>query len=232
MPDRDYYAEEAVWRRDVRAFAFGLVKHWLVFLSLTIGSGLCALLVRVCFGSNGVIPAWAIICCPLLGLVVACFLAFRDQRRIAEIGSRKFEVRESELLKEVSGLKSQLDEREKRVALKKKLGDCHTALVNRLREIGSVSHYGYCNQYTESFQKRHMDPDTQSLLTNISNLLELQVGGASVAIFNDESDLLFKAAASTGFFGQEQEVFQERIITIVRNRAERLMGIINSIQVH
>jgi hypothetical protein len=86
MLDSEYNKQEQ-WRKDVRAFIFALFKHWLWWLSATIGSGFFAFLAAWAQGLPGggkVIPFWVFGTAAATGLIAASFRAFCDQRRIAE----------------------------------------------------------------------------------------------------------------------------------------------------
>ncbi len=74
------YMAEQLWRRDVRAFTCAIVKHWHWWTCTTVGSGIAGFVQR----GVPVIPSWILWLFAVSGILVAAFLAYRDQVRKAE----------------------------------------------------------------------------------------------------------------------------------------------------
>jgi hypothetical protein len=216
------------FREDVCTFALAIVKHWLVFLSATIGSGLAAII-----GRNYMIPGWAYWLCPSLGLVAASFLAFRDQRRRAEEATLQKIQQKQGFETELAELKKKLNAREDRSVIAATLGGFHNAIELRIREIeqegGASNIAAYANKYESSFLQNKLDQDSQGLLDEIEEYLSTNVQGASVAMFLNRLNLKFSPRKLGGGLEilQPKFSYKENAIELLKHHANQLMAIID-----
>ena len=107
------------------------------------------------------------------------------------------------------------------------LGDYHRRLMGRMREINAIQFYEYANKYEESFTQKVLDPDTQSLFNSIASFLTENVKGASVAIFEDATNLKF-TPLQPGMTSvmTDKERYWQRVVDVLNHRARNLMKVI------
>jgi Flp pilus assembly protein TadB len=74
------YEKEVQWRKDACRFLAAIWKYWQWWIYISLGSSV-ALIVS---WRGVVIPAWQLVIISLVGLVIATFKAWREERRRAE----------------------------------------------------------------------------------------------------------------------------------------------------
>src|SRR2546423_1544104 len=80
--DESDYEKETRWREDVRRFAWAFVKHWEGWVAFVLSGAVAAIFQW--HGRFTVISPWALCAVISLGVMVAAFKTWRDQKRIAE----------------------------------------------------------------------------------------------------------------------------------------------------
>lgn len=85
------FQAEVQWRKDVWLFIGAMWKHWAWWVLSILGS------VGATFyqAKGGIIPSWILWLIALSGIVIAAFLAYRDERRFSRSLIQKLETHES-----------------------------------------------------------------------------------------------------------------------------------------
>jgi len=203
------------------------------------------------------IPSWILWLFALSGIVISAFKAWQDQRRIVEAKELELQnatttnakdkeklvfehIEQRQALEvQVKNLKTQLDDRTKRLENEEKLGNLHQHLLNRASQIRKMGASEYCQKHAESYQKEILDPDTKLLLDAVETFLEKEIKGASLAIFRNPEN--FKETpverlnsatsgpmAEVAFKFYTKELYKQRVIDRLNHWASNLMKIIEN----
>jgi hypothetical protein len=129
------FRKQEVWRKDLLAFLKSAKNHW----KELIGSSFVAVATGA-FGSIGlnlppaVSAAWSFV----LLVVIAVFLAFRDQRRAVDATEARMQELTTAQAKEIADIQVQLDQKKSNDVVKRFLADAIHKMAARYREVRDI----------------------------------------------------------------------------------------------
>ena len=89
----------------------------------------------------------------------------------------------------IKALKQKLDDREKFKFIDEELGKFRLTLEDRVCQIKELGFFGYANKYEQHYDRGALDPDSDTLLGQIDAFLKVTIGGSSVAVFEDITNI-------------------------------------------
>jgi len=224
------YAREAQWRKDVRSFLAAMWRHWRWWVCQVLGSAIGVLL-----RAGGVmIPGWILWAIAFSGVVMASFLTWGDQKRLAEAAETKLReantihTEERRALQERIRLLSNTKEDEEKTAFlirskKEIMANQLANLETRIGEICSMSGIGYKNS-----KKDGRDVVTIELLDKIASFLKEHVSPDSAVLFTSKTGVKYTPVPDGGFFGYEEERDRHAVIDHLNHYAAQLKEIVKN----
>lgn len=243
MPESDYYREEQIWKKDVRAFVFAVTRHWLLLTGATISGGIATLFQTLKHQDDPMIPPWIFWAIATICFLIAAFLAFQDQLRLCEAkDGRLISVVEAHK-EEVFKLKSELDERDKRRQCRSKLASYLSQLECRICEIDQMSPLQYMTSIdptpnanvTTTYEEhvkyiKHLDDEASLvLLGEIRDYLNSIEDGKG-ALFLSISGIDISHGSATPHIAIHHANKQALMLDHLKHRAKNLKEIIKSFE--
>jgi hypothetical protein len=121
-------------------------------------------------------PSWAIWLIGVFGIVVASFLAWRDQWRTADAREIEIAQLKRQQIEQNQALQAQIDDSAKRKSINAKLGEFHQQLQNRVDAIKGLKPIDYYRQYQSDYDKSILDHDSQLLIDKIAAFVQEHFG--------------------------------------------------------
>jgi hypothetical protein len=180
------------------------------------------------------IPGWILWAIAFSGVVMASFLTWGDQKRLAEAAETKLReantihTEERRALQERIRLLSNTKEDEEKTAFlirskKEIMANQLANLETRIGEICSMSGIGYKNS-----KKDGRDVVTIELLDKIASFLKEHVSPDSAVLFTSKTGVKYTPVPDGGFFGYEEERDRHAVIDHLNHYAAQLKEIVKN----
>jgi len=196
------------WGKDVRAFVIAMWKHWGWWVTTILGSTVGT----IYQARGGMIPNWLLWVIALSGIVVAAFLAHRDECRKTESANKK--IRE---------LENKFETIQNRKRIKDALANYLGKLEYRILEITKMD----ALSYVRTIENGQIDRESKMLAEEIAAFLRTEIGDTESALFVSITGFTF---SNKNFHPvlEKAELLKQNSIDLYRHYAKQLKEIIQT----